>query len=499
MAPKTKFKSLGIFFSTTDDCVNDNIHPRLKKIRNVMNMWKERDLSIKGRITLIKSLMASQLTYIATVVKIPPDTMKSIDREIKSFMWRGRPPKVKWSVMCQPIERGGLGAVNIDSYIKSIRLSWLRRMLTDTDAKWRMILQQAIGHIALPDLLRGNLTYKFAERLRLPSFYCNIILEYHRMKPVPRPNCAEDIQCQCLWYNVNIQIDSDTVFFSGMYRQGIKYIGHIVRNGELIDFNSLCRLYPGTSVNSFHYQCLKHAIPREWKTTIRANKSVRFSVPIADKKLSIRAVDSDIDIATAQSKHFYLAVIPSDVTPTCKVRWSGEHFNFEEERWKEIYRLPYEVSTSTKLQTLQYRIINRYVPTRKFLFDRKIIQSPQCYYCKEIDNLYHFLYDCLDTRRFWNDVMRVMNRNLGRQFRLSAELVLFGCKKLGVIANLLILLAKQYIVNKKLKCETLLTNVFWIHVRRQYEVEKCIVSKPGSRVNEFNRRWQKFVDFLDTQ
>ena len=242
------------------------------------------------------------------------------------------------------------------------------------------------------------------------------------------------------------------------------------------------------SVNSFHYQCLKHAIPREWKTTIRANKSVRFSVPIADKKLSIRAVDSDIDIATAQSKHFYLAVIPSDVTPTCKVRWSGEHFNFEEERWKEIYRLPYEVSTSTKLQTLQYRIINRYVPTRKFLFDRKIIQSPQCYYCKEIDNLYHFLYDCLDTRRFWNDVMRVMNRNLGRQFRLSAELVLFGCKKLGVIANLLILLAKQYIVNKKLKCETLLTNVFWIHVKRQYEVEKCIVSKPGSCVNEFNRR-----------
>ena len=68
------------------------------------------------------------------------------------------------------------------------------------------------------------------------------------------------------------------------------------------------------------------------------------------------------------------------------------------------------------------------------------------------------------------DVMRVVNRNLGRKFRLSAELVLFGSKKSGVLVNLLILLAKQYIVNRKLKCEALLTNVFWIHVKRQYEV-----------------------------
>ena len=78
--------------------------------------------------------------------------------------------------------------------------------------------------------------------------------------------------------------------------------------------------------------------------------------------------------------------------------------------------------------------------------------------------------------------MRVVNRNLGRRSRLSAELVLFGSKKSGVLVSLLILHAKQYVVNRKLKRETLLTNVFWIHVKRQYEVEKCIVSKPGSCV-----------------
>ena len=53
--PKTKFKSLGILFSTVDDdCINDNIEPMVRKVRNVISMWGERDLSIKGRITLTK-------------------------------------------------------------------------------------------------------------------------------------------------------------------------------------------------------------------------------------------------------------------------------------------------------------------------------------------------------------------------------------------------------------------------------------------------------------
>ena len=212
--PKTKFKSLGIFFSTgDDDCINDNIEPMVRKVRNVINMWRERDLSIKGRITLTKSLIASQLTYSAIVVNIPSDILKTLDKEINSFMWRGRPPKVKRSVICQPIERGGLGAINIVNYIQSIQLSWLRRMLTSTDAKWQILLQQAIGHISIEDLLRANLSEELVERLCLPSFYCKIISTYYGLKPTPKANYI-DIQKQCLWYNVDVQIDNDVVFFS---------------------------------------------------------------------------------------------------------------------------------------------------------------------------------------------------------------------------------------------------------------------------------------------
>ena len=322
--PKTKFKSLGILFSTIDDCTNDNIHPRVRKIRNIINMWKERDLSIKGRITLIKSLIASQLTYCAVVIDIPRDILKTLDREIISFMWRGRPPKVKRSVICQPIERGGLGAVDIASYVRSIQLSWTRRMLTNRDAKWRVLLQKAAGPILLEDLLRGNMSQRHVESIGLPNFYSKIIAEYYRLKPMNHITCATDIYRQCLWYNAHIQIDHKVIFFLNMYRQGIKYVGHIFRNGDVMDYNSLCGQYPDLTLNPFAYQCLKHAIPREWKTISKAERNMRPFPLVEDTELTISVTDTEIELANARCKHFYRALIPGDVIPTCKVKWSEE-------------------------------------------------------------------------------------------------------------------------------------------------------------------------------
>ena len=82
---------------------------------------------------------------------------------------------------------------------------------------------------------------------------------------------------------------------------------------------------------------------------------------------------------------------------------------------------------------------------------------------------------------------------------LFAELVIFGSKALGILANLVIILAKQYIVNRKLKGEALSTYAFWIQVKRQYEVEKCIAFESGKNVVELQRKWRRLTEYFATR
>ena len=286
------------------------------------------------------------------------------------------------------------------------------------------------------------------------------------------------------------------LFFPNMYQRGVKYISHIVRNGELIDYDTLREQYPGVTISAFTYQCLKHAIPREWKSILRASRTATCRPRNFETELLLPVGDVEVDLVSATSKHFYLNLIQGSAIPTCRQRWEAEHFIFSENRWREIYRLPYEVTTSTKLQTLQYKVINRYVTTRKYLYNCKIIESPICLYCTQVDNLHHFLYGCEQTRIFWNEVIEELKRIFHARLRLGSELIIFGLRRVGSLSNYLILLGKQFIVNRKLKEETISTEVFWRSVKHQYKVDECIAAKSGMDMKRFHRKWRGVTDFL---
>ena len=108
-------------------------------------------------------------------------------------------------------------------------------------------------------------------------------------------------------------------------------------------------------------------------------------------------------------------------------------------------------SISTKLQSLHYRIINRYIPTRKFLAVRGIVGSPLCVRCLEPDDLKHFFFECESVKPLWNTILPQLKAkyNLRNDF-LHYETVLLGYPQAPPIVNLILLLVKQYIVNRKL-------------------------------------------------
>ena len=49
------------------------------KYKTIFNMWKQRHLSLKGKITVINSLAASLLIYPCTTLNTPKTVIKQID------------------------------------------------------------------------------------------------------------------------------------------------------------------------------------------------------------------------------------------------------------------------------------------------------------------------------------------------------------------------------------------------------------------------------------
>ena len=89
-------KILGIFVSY-DENGNDqmNFNLKLRKLQTNFDMWKARDLTLFGRVLIIKSLGLSQLVYSASNLSVPQEITPIIKTKLFNFLWNNKRDKIK--------------------------------------------------------------------------------------------------------------------------------------------------------------------------------------------------------------------------------------------------------------------------------------------------------------------------------------------------------------------------------------------------------------------
>ena len=81
------------------------------KIQNQITLWKPYNLSLKGRITIAKVKLISQLTYISTVLDINHTILNEIQEMINSFVMgikRGGKHWISKDLLYTPTLKGGV-------------------------------------------------------------------------------------------------------------------------------------------------------------------------------------------------------------------------------------------------------------------------------------------------------------------------------------------------------------------------------------------------------
>ena len=142
-----KIKILGIYFKSDEMAKNieDNWNNRIERIQTLIKEWSKRDLSIKGKIVVIKTFLISQLTFVMQSIGVPDSVLNKINSVLYKFIWQRKNSnkkafeKVKRKIMESDIEQGGLKMINVCDLQKQFYLQWAGKLYSDTNENWGFI------------------------------------------------------------------------------------------------------------------------------------------------------------------------------------------------------------------------------------------------------------------------------------------------------------------------------------------------------------------------
>ena len=201
-----------------------------------------------------------------------------------------------------------------------------------------------------------------------------------------------------------------------------------------------------------------------------------------------------VDACYSSIKMVYEVIVQKKLTvPTAVAKWT-EMFEIVEDDWPAIYKQPYMVTRETKLQSLQYKIIHRIVPCRKWLHIQRVVDSPFCTSCNDkVDDLCHHFIECIQVKQFWKSLENWWNKTGGYKVKLTNKHIIFGFYDDNgqfESINFIILLAKWFIQKQGyLQCKIELYN-FLVMLKHHLQVERYICAG-NNKLNIFNKKWLK--------
>ena len=106
--PEKGIKVLGIYFSyDLEEVKRKNFDLRLIKMKNTLAKWKNRGLTLIGKIQILKTFIMSKIIYLLSNNSLPTDFAKEVEKVMFSFLWNG-PDTISRATMYADHSEGGL-------------------------------------------------------------------------------------------------------------------------------------------------------------------------------------------------------------------------------------------------------------------------------------------------------------------------------------------------------------------------------------------------------
>ena len=99
----------------------------------LLNLWFPRNLTLRGRIIILKTLLAlSKLIYNTSMLTPPDRFVKRVNQSIAQFVWREKVSKIKQTTMIGSKEKGGLDMPDFDAINSALKAACYRKIASKT-------------------------------------------------------------------------------------------------------------------------------------------------------------------------------------------------------------------------------------------------------------------------------------------------------------------------------------------------------------------------------
>lgn len=285
-------------------------------------------------------------------------------------------------------------------------------------------------------------------------------------------------------------------------RAGIRFVGDVCHpnEGRLLSHEEINSKF-GTRSSFLEALALRLSVPLRWRSSLSDDWT---EPPGLASLLQIKIGEEDpLNLANLSSKGAYLKLISKTTVPNAAyARWTeedGELSISDRQEWSQVSLRPFTSIRETKIQSFQYKLINRITPCRAYLRQLRIFDSDECPFCRQADTLPHFFFDCPNTRSFWERIHQWTNRVEDlRLDTISKKEILLGVPteypKSRVI-NTILLFTKYFIHRQKLFYNGELSLIHWLQeLKARLNREKWICARLGT-ASKF-APWAKYLDHL---
>jgi hypothetical protein len=492
------FRYLGIWFSK-DNLEQEylNFRHRLEKTKNLLKMWKRRDLSLRGKVVVLKSLAVSQFVYPMSMMLAPEWVAEEIEKMFFKFLWSGKPPKISKTTIIRNLEQGGLKMPDINSLVNAMKVKWLKNIFNNRILKHNYIPSVYFNKMEITDFICCNFEIEDIPD-ELPEYYKQCFHAWLTLKENVEIT-KNIVEHTVIWFNKEIKMQNRTLFNQKWYNRGIFYLGDLIGpNKEIMSMNEICTKYGLEKIDLLQYSTIRQVYNRKWRKIIKGDTSnteepeegIPFFQDKDGKLISLDHVSNNelywnfIDLKTSGN--------------IISVKYWHDNFNLDHDDMKQYRLLPYKCCIETKVQALQYKIINLVYPCGTKLKNWKINPTDSCHHCNEPDNITHHFYNCQELRIFW----RSFNNwwlNICKECSVQCcRDVLLGIPRKFChfeILNYLILNAKRFIHGKKNKNINIFFLDFLPDLKRNILALEQIAYKNNQQIS-FNNKWTEVIEVL---
>jgi len=365
---KDMLKINGIKFTKNpSESYNINWESVRIKLTDQLIRWTRRNLTILGKILIVKTYGISQALYLARVMPPKPDTINQLEKIMDKFIWTHNmlgnkaPNRIRRRIMRNATARGGFGQADLDNIVKTMNT---RQIIIN---EWNDSLAAVLNNKMTEVGSIKPVAHKLSDQV-----IKNYVDTTNKLWDHVLDNKLNTVEANEALLNTKLANVLNTKYNKGIWHHVLKAGKRKLRDIPPHEREEI-RQKLKTEYSHLTLWTQSHQEPRK---TYPTNDGNTINYPPKATLVDITCINPDIE--TCPKAGMLMTI--------------NESYAF----YRKVKRIK-----SIWARTTILRFTHADMPYNEKLFRTKYVDSARCNKCWEIDTFSHKYLECNDAKRTW--------------------------------------------------------------------------------------------------